>query len=250
MAFRRYANSRSRYGSSRFRSRGRGLREAKRPVRWQMANFNLRSQLEANGASQSTLSVTPIALIKEHLFGGTNTAGIRNSDQLVRQLEIGGIVYHAQVLWTALSDGDPILLDHQALAQILLVTDRLDEVGIPIALQSNWGTNTQPITLASAAEAQDEDVTFPLRVLQRHGVVYSPAVDNFPSGPTDPQYVANTPTVHSQWRKSIRLRLRLDDATCLAWHFHLSTESDYPGDQVGIVADYRVFGSLYYRLRL
>jgi len=243
---RRFKRSYSRAGSSRFRSR---LRTPTRNQRWSRAQFALEPELSVDSPLDAGLTVVPLAQIANHLLGGTTTSSRLSSNQLMRHLEIGGIVFDLQFLVKPESNvvESP---DWAACAQCILYSDRLDDASNPVALSTNWFTNTLPITLSSATEAQDEDDIFPTRVHFRRACALSSSFW-IPSTSSPGGLAQNPVAVRTQWSQSIRLRLRLDDAQALCVAFALTAFADYPTLANPELRVKMLFvGSLYYRVRM
>jgi len=219
-----------------------------RTQRWQRAQFALEPELFVNAPLDGALTVIPLAQIQDHVFGGTTQTNLV-SGQLIRNMEIGGIVFDVQFIVKPESDvtESPAWT---AFAQCILYSDRLDEFSNPVALSTNWFTNTMPITLASAAADEDSDEKFPTRVHYRRAVALS---GSFWQAPSDASNVLaqNPPAVRTQWSKSLRLRLRLDDQQALCVAFSLTGGADYPVIvSPDLVVKMMFCGSLYYRIRM
>jgi len=243
MAFRRSRGFKPRFGNRSSRSR---LRTVQPTQRWSRGNFALSPTLTVDGPNQNVQVVIPLAQIYDHVFGGTNSAARFTGNELVRTMEVGGVVFDAQ-MWL-LPQGATVPMDAQMYGQMLLCSDRLDDVGNPVALGGNFFTNTAPVVLSTAAELQDNDATFPTRVHWRHGAALGAQIAQ--SDDITNIWVPNPVGVRTQWSKSLRLRLRLDDTTGFNFYAQLSTPSTYPAI-IGVSTDVQFWfvGSIYYRIR-
>jgi len=249
MAYRNrpFKRSFSRGGSSRFRSR---LHTPVRTQRWSRGQFALQPELSVDSPLDAGLTVIPLAQITNHLFGGSNTAAQFGGNQIVRNLEIGGIVFDVQFIFKPESD-IANSNNYDAYAQCIIYSDRLDNVGNPTALSTNWMTNTLPVTLSSAAVAEDADDEFPTRVHYRRAVAFNQAVFQRVVTSGDSSWPTNPVAVRTQWSKSLRLRLRLNDEQALCVAFSLTAGDSYPTlAPEALIARMMFVGSIYYRVRI
>jgi len=239
MAFRRSRSSGNRSSNRFSRFRRNRTHQPKRTGHWTRGNFNLILDTVMDTELEPSLTIAPLGQIALHLAPDTATEA-----QQIRFLEIGGIVFDWQMMLDdVVQDSDAGLWNVQN--QMLIVTDRLDSDGIPVALTPNWFTNTTPITLAASAEGQDEDTKYPTRVHWRHsrcfngGGVAAPTI-------LGGIYPSQT-VVQMQGSANLRLRLRLDDEHCLAVHV-TSQISDDAGVLTQVAMRFMLTGSIYYRV--
>lgn len=215
-----------------------------RPRKWERGNIYFQFEHD-HSALQNILTVIPIAQVIN--IGDGNTSGLgRNLSEAVRHLEIGGVVYDFLVErdnesgFTPPNQGDAGYVD----ARILLVSDRLDALipPAPVALQTNWFTNTQPLT--GLAEAQDEQTQFPTQIHRQHFRRCSFGSFDLASVSGS---VARTVTVEAlRGSSNLRLRLRLSDEDVLA--FHLATHIDSAAEQeLGLAVRITITGTIFYR---
>jgi len=213
-------------------------------MNWQRGNFNVLVVNVVEDASVPNLIVVPIAQIQDHVADGTVATGRALSEQ-VRFMEVGGVVFDWQsnIVDVTQDDDEGIWIVQQ---QLLLVSDRLDEVGNPVALNTDWFSSTTPTTLAQSQAENDEDTTFPTKVHWRHS-------RNLAGGKLPTLGVATSVspaqvTIHAQGSANLRLRLRLDDEHALA--FHLTTDiANTGGVLTGAAVSTSVCGSIYYRTK-
>jgi len=244
MAYRRSRSFKPRFGSRFSRSR---LRTVRPTQRWSRGQFALSPTLEVDTFNQDVSVTIPIAQIYDHVFGGTNSAARFTGNQIVRSLEVGGVVFDAQCYLLPQTSVADMTENVQAYAQILLGSDRIDSDGVPVALASNFFTNTIPITLTTAAEIQDNDATFPTRIHWRHGAALGASIQEFPDDQSGP---SNAMAVRAQWSASLRLRLRLGDTDGLNFYCQLSTTSLWPVISTRTLqVQFFIVGSIYYRVR-
>lgn len=247
MAFRRSSSSRGRSFSSRSRSRFSKNRthEPKRTGHWQRANFDTIQTTVVDVGSVRGNTVVMMAQIKDHLSDSTVGTGRAFGEQ-VKFLEVGGLVFDWQMTLNdvELEDNTPGLWLLQQ--QIILVSDRLDKDGLPASIDCDW-TNTQtPVSLASAQQSADEEQQYPTRVHWRHSRNLTGGY--FESTVTGARYPSNH-VVSLQGSANLRLRLRLDDEHCLAFHLPLFGAAGMGSGLLAAAVTNIIVGSMYYRTR-
>jgi hypothetical protein len=181
-----------------------------------------------------------------NLLGDYANAVGRETAAQLRYLELGGIVFDYQFVWS-MSRGTTAFFDDalQAYGQIILMSDRLDDIGNPVALTANWFQTTPPSVVTSSVETQDEETRYPTRVHYRHAHVG--AFNEFVGAAAGGDYPATVNEMRSSGSKSLRLRLRLDDEHAFMVGFHLATDSAFPSEGFSISATLMFVGSLYWR---
>lgn len=213
-AFRRFTNSKRRFGN-----RSSRLQTPHRPRKWERGNmyFNIDHEF-TSGTGDSLLTILPIAQTNRIVDGQATDVG-RALSAATRNIEVGGLVYDYVISkqnFTGFfppAQGDIGTVD----SRILLVSDRLDSSTPPqpVCLQTNWFTNTQPLTTVN--ENQDEQQTFPTQIHRQHfrrhdfsSLQLSDVAGDYPAG----QAVESI-----RGTANVRLRLRLADDEVLAFHF-------------------------------
>lgn len=242
MVFRRSMTFKRRAGSSRFRSRTR-LQAPHRPRKWERGNIYLPVEHD-HSSEEQILTVLPIAQVINIADGDSTTAG-RGLSQAVRSLEIGGIVYTAffakdnESGFVPPAQGD----DGGIMCRLLLVSDRLDASTPPqpAALTTNWFTNTQPVT--GLAELQDEQAQFPTQIHHQHARLL-----DFGQYPTNELLATSPRSVLTETIRAtgnVRLRLRLSDLDCLA--FHVTTKVSEAETALALSCRITIVGTIFYR---
>lgn len=246
MAFRRSAPSRGRSFRPRSRFSRNRTHQPRRTGFWQRANLMLIQENVVDNPGAHFNSVIVIGRVAN--LSRDDDEGGKARNQQIRFLEIGGIVFDWQM---ELSD---IALDFTTTPetdiwrienQVLLVSDRLDEEANPVAIDTNWFSSTSPIPLASAAAAEDEDQEFPTRVHWRHGRTIAGGYSQFPD--VTGNYQPSQNQVSLQGSANLRLRLKLDDEHCLAFHW-TSLLRNTSATLAAAAINLNIWGSLYYRV--
>lgn len=249
MAFRRFAPSRRRFASSRFRGR-RGLQTPHRPRKWERGNFFIQDEHRYTDPLDPRTSLSVFVLGQtDRIADHQGTEIGRSLAEAVRYLEIGGIVWNTSVTFqresgfTAPEPGDSGVID----ARVLLCSDRLDgtQPASPAATTCNWFTNTQPIT--TIHETQDEQQAFPTQIHhQDFWRINSAAYNGRPDG-LDITGLATSPTVeHASRSHSKRFRVRLDDQSAFVVHF-ASQILTLAEAELDLAVSFRIMGTIYYR---
>lgn len=248
MVFRRSSSSRARSFKPRSRFTRNRTHQPRKTGHWQRANLFIDSENIVTEEAAPTLTVSVLAQIIDHLATTTTAAGDVYNNQ-VKFLEIGGIVFDWQMMLTDLVVDFPTTQTSiwRINNQVLLVSDRLDETGIPVALNSNWFSSTTPVPLAASTQDQDEDQRFPTRVHWRHARTIAGGYSQFPDVAGD--FQPSQSVVSLQGSANLRLRLALDDEHCLAFHWtSLIAQGSPPVTAAAI--NLSVNGSIYYRVRM
>jgi len=246
MAFRRFAPSRGRSNSFRSRSRfnKNRTREPRRTGHWQRANFNLISTNVVDTGTSVSNIVVPIAQIKDRVSDSTIGTG-RALAEMAKFCEVGGVVFDWNFYLGDVSlDDDTGLWSIQQ--QIILVSDRLDSDGNPCAIDFNWFNSQTPITIASSQSVDDEDQEQPTRVHWRHS---RNLVGGAYASNTTGRFYPSQNVVSLQGSANLRLRLRLDDEHCLAFHVPTFLANSGGAELLGAAVTITIAGSLYYRMR-
>lgn len=242
MAFRRSSNFKRRSSSLRSRSR---MQTPHRPRKWERGNMyiNVDHEFTENGGSD-ILTIVPVAQVNR--IGDSQSTDLgRALSAATRYVEIGGMVYDFVISRQNFSGFDPppqgsfACLD----TRIVLVSDRLDSgtPPQPVCLTTNWFTNTQPI--AAVNENQDEQQTFPTQIHRQHfrrmdfGSLQHPDVTG--------DYQATTATETIRGSSNVRLRLRVSDDECLAFHFASRVETAEQILNLGVRIT--IVGTIFYR---
>lgn len=246
MAFRRSNSFRRRSGSSSFRSRFSRNRthEPKRSGFWQRANFNIIATNVVDTGTPTGALVTVMAQIKDRVSDATTGTGRALGEQ-VKFLEVGGMVFDWSMYLNDVSLADDTGL-WSLQSQIILVSDRLDKDGNPAAIETEWFNNQTPVSLASAQQVSDEENEYPTRVHWRHSrnIVGGAIASN-----TTGRIYPSQNVVLLQGSANLRLRLRLDDEHCLAFHLPLFIANSGGAELLGGAVTYTIAGSMYYRTR-
>jgi len=253
MAFRRSNSFRRPPARRRFPSRNR-THTVKKLGHWQRSNFSIISQAQHDAAAEPFNIVNVLAQIDDHLGDDTTAAG-RIASNTIRTLEIGGIVFDWQLTSITLPlsspEPDPMARVAGVLNTLLLCTDRLDDDGNPVAIDSDWFTNTTPTPVALATQQEDEDVRFPTRVHWRT-TRYLETGTFLPTNSLGPEYaLPPVGVVLAQGSKNLRLRIALNDEQTLVFHWRSVIPSGFwsPDTFAGVIATLLLNGSLYYRVR-
>jgi len=236
---------RRRSSRPRFRSRTR-THEPKRSGHWQRGNIALFPIISVNTSLDTAITTLILAQTFRNLGGDSDAQGKSYGNQ-VKFLEIGGIVFDWRMIFTQ-SRGTTAFFDDSinVVGQILLVSDRLDGDGNPVATSSNWFTNTTPTGIADATETQDEDHKYPTRVHYRAARAWDG--NDRQTRPATSSDDANHSTFHAQGSKSLRLRTRYDDEHALSVVMHLATDNTFPSENILVTMKTMFVGSLYYRV--
>jgi len=240
MAFRRSGSFKRRSGSSRFR--GSRLQMPHRPRKWERGNFYLPVEHDMN--QSNVLTVLPIAQMTNIADNDTTTAG-RSLTQAARYLEIGGIVYNAffgldfESGFTPPAQGD----NGGILCRLMLCSDRVDDSTppAPVALSTNWFTNTQPIT--GLGEYQDEQAHFPTQIHHQHARLIDCASYTMLDVSGDAPRSVLTENIRATG--NVRLRLRLSDEQILCWH--VATHIEESEIELGLACRITIVGTIFYR---
>jgi len=250
MASRRFSSFKRRSGSSRFRSRSRTHRVT-RPQRWTAANFSLifDNDVDTPGSGGGVNTVIVLCQIQGNIFRPDNQINLAEQQ---RYVEIGGIVFDWQMLYSVLPQFNEMtsIVQSEMLSTLVLCTDRLDSLGNPAAIDTNWFNTQSPISLAVGQTIQDEDVVYPTRIHWRHSRAHNLSYvrgDSLEGAATAlPQGQAVT---LAQGSANLRLRTRLDDEQVLTFHF-ASILPAVPADQDIVLVTTRLHlnGTLYYRV--
>jgi len=211
-----------------------------------MANFNLASEMFFDTTNLPQNLVLVLAQIFDHV--GDSATGVgRTMSNLVRSMEIGGIVFdYGFVLSPTNSEspgGQPWPCVFQS--QFILASDRLQTDGTPAAIDVGWFTNTTPITIATATSNEDEDQQFPTRVHYRRSHLFDLGVQ--PGFDAAGDLRTGHTTYRSGGHASLRLRLRLSDEQVLA--IHVPTILHRVDGLTSLTVLFFATGSLYYRAR-
>lgn len=242
MAFRRSAPFRRRSSNSRFRSVKR-LQTPHRPRKWERGNFFLPVEHD-HSTEEQLLTVLPIAQVI-NIMDGDSTAPGRSLSQAVRFLEIGGIIYTAFFARDNESGfvPPPQGSDGGIMVRLLLVSDRLDSSTppAPTALQTQWFTNTQPVT--GLAELQDEQTQFPTQIHHQHARLLE--FGSFDLDSVSGSTPRSTVVENLRATGNVRLRLRLSDEDCLA--FHIASRVGEAETTLDLSARITIVGTIFYR---
>lgn len=251
MAYRMNRAGRFRHSYPRSRQRmryGPRLRMAKEPTRWEVGHFFLGNIINITdaGTNPSTI-VTSLAQIRGHL--GTDSPQGRVLDNAARALEIGGVVFRYEIIASSSIPGaipdNTSEFTNRVDWRVLLVSDRLDTVGVPLAIP-NWFNVTNPVIAAGSTDVEDLDDEYPTRIHWQnyHGTSWSNREGNGTGA-------LNSQTVHVDNRRggaNLRLRLRLDDQHGLFFHF-AQAHSGSDGVENTFIGSLQIAGTIYYRWR-
>lgn len=233
------------------RSFGPRLRVPREPFRWEVCNVVFSTQTVVDDEETVFTSVVAMGQIHDH-FGDETTGQGRALNEAMRFLEIGGIVFsynlnlvQAGTVQDASSGAwSDNLFDHR----VLIVSDRLDQIGSPTAIP-NWFVPQTPLVGVSTTIPIGDtfDTEYPTRIhwQDRKQLAPSSALVNGQSTPVTPvlQTVSN-----AGGRANLRLRLRLQDDQGLFFHFATRIS-----DPVALTQQYiwkcDVIGTMYYRFR-
>jgi len=217
-----------------------------RPRKWERGNIFF-TFLHDHTADQTLLTVVNLAAL--YNIGDTTMTGVGgNLQEATRFLEIGGIVYSmcASPNWGTLSSpptsGDFGIVD----ARMLLCSDRLDASTppAPVALQTNWFTNTLPTT--SVAEAQDSNAQYPTQI--HHQEYWQLGFGSIPGQALEITAFPRVQTTETERRsRSQRLRLRLDDTEGLVLHLASRVRESAEVEVVQPGVWFTFVGTIYYR---
>lgn len=237
----------------------------RRPIKWSRANFFFQTTHTHDIDNRGVLTVLPLAWMVP-LQGSSNT-GLQLA-QAGRSIEIGGIKFTAQRrLMGGANDPSATLtfLDWRDTnirnvdTKVLLVSDRVvieptSGAESPQALSTNWFTNTFPI--ATTPEVQDEDVQFPTRVhwqdYKNLDMSLDQAIEQTQEGEEATHVIytkSSQQTIGASSGANLRLRLRLQDDEVLAFHFASHCQQVITAENLEPEIDFRVTGTLWYRLR-
>jgi len=193
-----------------------------------MANFN-HAVAQATSGGTPSASYMSLAQIEDHLYDSTGGSASLLQGQMIRYLEIGGIVWN----WHVFLNDEPLAtVSAHALAWHALVVDRLGNTGDPTSIP-DFSVNQVPITSASAVSALGQETLWPMRVLYREQRVFAIGI-----GDTGQQA-----QISNERPRSKRLRLRLDDVHGLFFYFSTLQSVEETVNFTHVVS-----GSLYYRV--
>lgn len=232
------------------RFRKGGTHRPRTGIRWQRANFMTFTVLTVNNVSDQTFN-TAILMARTMNLGDITTGTGRSTADLVRGIEIGGVVldYGIKDQSSYIAGSSTAAL--QLLNTFMLCSDRLDSFGSPNAAASmQLGRTQPPMVQVSAANpsALAEDVDFPLQIhwrkteeiLHTATPVSGEGVDLF--GLDGQQVQTRRGTLNK------RLRLFLDDYHGLFFVFSGTTGPAYASGFTRVF-DVWVAGSIYYRTK-
>jgi len=192
------------------------MNTVRRPIKWERGNFYIEVEhIHDSVAGDMILTVVPMGSVRSLIDPATDVG--RGVSQMVRTLEIGGIVGTTQVIqapapWFA---GQPSNADNTRVStRTLLCSDREFDDGTPAALSTNWFTSTTPISILH--ETQDEQQQFPTRIHHQSFVALDNGQIAFPSVSGESRKA--TLVVNGRTPINKRLRLRLQDDEVLVWH--------------------------------
>jgi len=279
MAYRRYGSSRGRSYSSRFRSSfrrartGSRLSSVHRPIRWERGNFYLEFLHLHADTDRLVNTVVPIAMVNNLIVDASDEGG-RTLSEMTRALEIGGLKFTCVQNLISLpnirnlqQEGDPF--DASSLSgsssmmadsKILLVSDALvtdpsDGLAFPQAIESNFFTNTMPVTRVQ--EVQDIQSLYPRRIHWQNFKQHNAGFQfSYPLQHTDPEDQArgifgnqDQQVNNSHSGGNLRLRLRLQDDECLAWFFTSFLNRSETLATFAAEVNFKVTGTIWYRYR-
>lgn len=226
-------------GNSRFR--GVNDRRVQRPQKWQFCNFSFSNFVSPDEPLDAQNLVTILAQVGDRL-GDSTTAQGRALASAARRLELGGIVWQAEVKTLVF---DPAQLDNPGMGrhiQMLLCFDRLDNLDQPVSIVTDWSLSQTPVGIVATEDADRQEFLFPDRVLKRYATVHNPGAVKL--GLDAPQQVQ--PVQITRWSGNLRLRQFLDDSHCLCFHQFVKNDSFWPSSP-DVNTVFYVTGSLYYR---
>lgn len=248
MAFR--TNSRFRSPPRRFKRRSTlNWQKADKPRKWQAANmFGAFTLTVPNTSAITSNNATLIAGTKQ--MGNVSVTGQGfNTVEMIRRIEIGGVVLSCGMIRTTLLQGDLNVGVNMHYKQVTLCVDRLTAAGAPVAAATvPWHLGQIPAVSGSFSDGSQEDVDFPTRVLFRRtepGMMW----ENFDE--TDASlgiaFGDGSQVRPAAIHLNKRLRLPLDDEHGLFLCFSVLNPADYAG---GVSVGYRCWfsGTIYYRV--
>lgn len=247
MAFRRSKSFRGRSFKRAFR--GPRVHNVTRPQRWTPANFSLNFVQTTETEGDEINTVIVMAKINRNVFDPGDQA---NLAEMHRSIEIGGLVFSYNFFHTitALDDEVPAFQLSSHVDQLLLVTDRLDFDGNPVAITTSWFNTQTPVSLAISQTVLDEDTEYPTRIHWRQSHFTDFGTFRGGAGSSATTAIGQSSAVHpSGGRANLRLRTRLSDEQVLAFHF--ASRWDSPLVATGLsdlTTRVRIVGTLYWRL--
>jgi len=272
MAYRRFKSTYSRGGSSRFRGRFRRTRMSSvhRPYKWERGNFYLEFLHLHIDPERLINTVVPLAMINNLILNSTDRDG-RIQAEMQRALLIGGVKFtvvqnlitfpniriippgNTGLSVSNLAGSSSMMAD----SKILLVSDRLvtdptDGLATPAALESNFFTNTMPVTRSS--EVQDVQTLFPTRIhWQRYmqhngGYRHSYTINDGEITDLDAPWGAmDQPVSNTHSTGNLRLRLRLQDDEVLAWFLTSFLNRSETLATFSCEVNFKLTGTIWYR---
>jgi len=267
MAFSRYRSTGRRSYSPRFRRRRFSrLSTFHRPIRWERGNFYLTflHTHEADSEDRVINTVVPIAALNNLILDSTDEPG-RQLAEMKRALHVGGVKF--TVCQELISIGDLTSLNSLqdfgvASSQMcmdtktLLVSDRMvtdpsDGLAFPQAIDSNFFTNTMPVTRIS--EIQDIQSLYPARIhwqnYKRHNAGFA-FIYNQNVGETEDEHPfarSQTDVSNTHSGGNLKLRLRLQDDECLSFFFTSQVPSALQLTNFGGEVRFTCTGTIWYR---
>jgi len=234
-----------------------------RPFKWSRCNFYIPAFHSHDVDNRTLVTVVPIAQINP--TAGPVSAGLAEA---ARALHVGGIKFQVfrrlagfnlENTATITSEDWRDTALRNVDTKFLLVSDRLvveptSGAVTPQALSTNWFTNTFPV--ATTAEVQDEDIQFPTRIhwqdYKRFDASLDSRFEDTVSGGEEPSQItwlksvqAVTPTMAGA---NLKLRLRLQDDECLAFHFASHCQQPVTAEDLEPEVEFVVTGTLWYRV--
>lgn len=254
---RRFFPKRSAGRFSRFRRGRAALRSPTEPKRWEVGRVFISTSLTLEQAPGDPNQVTFIPLAQVYnRVGDVGTAQGRTLNNLVRRMEVGGVVLDYSVMFAAqnltlFGDSDEPKNVNQwnnLFAKFILASDRMFEDGSPSSLTPNMFTSTNPVIGAgSTTTPDDEEQSFPMRIHYEDTfftrllpVTHEGAARTFAA---DPHAIART-----AGRVNLRLRLSLDDLQTFGIYFP-ALWANATGEYEQVNAQLNVSGKIYYRVR-
>lgn len=235
---------------SRFRSRGRALREPTSPKRWEVGRIEFDQNLILTDEDSSQIIFVPLAMIFDRV-GDNNEPQGRALNNLARKMEVGGVVLDYSVIHST-DPGDfapPGVGTFNAVeSKFVLASDRLFEDGAPAALAPNFFATTTPVILAASTPADDNDMTYPMRVHHEDTFFWRAQQQKTNAPAVIPAWPQVQQVNRVQGRTNVRLKLALTDDQVLGFYV-ASVWSDRTNDYTSINALWNVSGKIYYRVR-
>jgi len=259
-----------RFGRAGFRRSGSRLTTVRRPIRWERGNFYFEF-LHTHEIDGDRLinTVVPIASINALINsdGTTDVDAGRQLTEMTRALIVGGVKFTCvqnAIAFPGITnlgdDGSQSFAGSSSMmadSKVLLVSDNLftdaaTGIATPLAVESNFWTNTAPTSRIQ--EIQDIQSQFPKRIhwqnfkQHNHGFTNNYST-NFQSETTQfaPFHPQDQQVSNSHSTSNLRLRLRLQDDECLSFFLTSFLNRSETLASLGAEVQFKFTGTIWYR---